>query len=283
MLILAVISAEINGQAYYNDGLQQYYGEGQNIKPVQEETEDSPELSRYYRAEPDTAQASLQFQPAQYNYQSPGYQQQQLQPLAYYQQQQLQPQVLYQQQAQPQLQQQQAQLRSLQGFADPRFQQDYKHRLTYAAQENPTPPPNPAPITPHQQQAASPFQFQPPQAQQPFAQLQQQYAPQAQQFVAQPQQFAPQNQQFVSQPQQQLFTPSPQQFNPSPQYFTPSPQQYSEPQQIAPQPQTFAAQPQPIATQQEQLAQSPKLGVSYSSAGIVSRTVFNGLGASYSF
>lgn len=250
-------------------------------------------FTRFYRAEPDAAQNTLQFQPVQYNYQSPGYQQQQLQPLSYYQQQQLQPQVLYQQQQQPQ------QLRSLQGFADPRFQQDYKHRLTYADQENPPPRPAQASITPQQQQLPSPFQFQPPQPQQPFAQVQQ-FVPQP--FGSQPQQYAQQPQPFEPQSQQQLFTPasvpqqytatpqqfSPQSFTPAPPQFTPSPQ-LSGPQHIAPQPQRyvpqphrFAAEPQPFASQQEYPPDS-KLGVSYSSAGVVSRTVFNGLGASYSF
>ncbi|KAL1461629.1 hypothetical protein WDU94_013505, partial [Cyamophila willieti] len=265
-LILAVISVEINGQ-FYPDGLQQYFGHGQpeTIKPVQEETDDNPELNRYYRAEPNAAQPSLQFQPVQYDFQSPAFTQQQLQPQAYYQQQQLLPQTLFQQAQpqtfpqpqQPQLQQPQ-QLRSLQGFADPNFQQDYKYRMIYADQVNPTPPPPPQQVTPGPPQAplSAPFQFQPPQGQlaqpQSFAPLQQ-FAPQ----FAQPQQFA--EPQFSTQPQQ--FAPSQQQ------QFVPQPQPFA-----AAQPQQLAAQPQP--------AQSSR----YSSAGAgVSKTTFNGLGASYSF
>uniref|UniRef100_A0A8D9AY84 Uncharacterized protein n=1 Tax=Cacopsylla melanoneura TaxID=428564 RepID=A0A8D9AY84_9HEMI len=273
-LILAVISVEINGQ-FYPDGLQHYFGQAQPevIKPVQEETDDNPELNRYYRAEPNAAQPSLQFQPVQYDFQSPAFTQQQLQPQAYYQQQQLLPQTVFQQPQpqgfsqpqQPQLQQPQ-QLRSLQGFADPTFQQDYKYRMIYANQENPTPPPPPQQVTPGPQQApiSSPFQFQPPQAQlgqpQPFAPLQQ-FAPQ----FAQPQQFV-----------QSQFTPQPQQFAPQPQQFAPQQQQ----QQFAPQPQPFeATQPQQF-TAQPQPAQSSR----YSSAGAgVSKTTFTSLGASYSF
>lgn len=247
VLILAVISVGINGQSYFSDGLQRYYGQPEVIKPVQEESDDNPELARYYRAEQGAAQASLQFQPVQYDFQSPAFTQQHLQPQSFYQQQQLLPQTLFQAQPQPQQPQlQQQQLRSLQGFADPAFQQDYKYRMIYAAQVNPTPPPPPAQVTPGQQ-APPQFQFQPDQSQftqpQPFA------LPQP---FAQPQQFAPQ------------------------------PQQFAQPQPFAPQPQQFS--PQQFAPQQQAAPQSSQLGVSYSPAGVgVSKTTFSSSGASYSF